>query len=113
VTRGEVFAEVGGFDETNLKVAFNDVDYCLRLRERGYLITWTPYAELYHLESASRGDDVSREESARFRREQQYFAKRWGNLLPRDPYYNVNLSLDRDAFALARVPRSGRPWLTE
>ena len=113
VTRAEVFAEVGGFDETNLKVAFNDVDYCLRLRERGYLITWTPYAELYHLESASRGEDVSHEESARFRREQQYFAKRWLDLLPRDPYYNVNLSLDRDAFALARVPRSHRPWLTD
>jgi hypothetical protein len=65
------------------------------------------------LESASRGEDVSHEESARFRREQQYFAKRWLDLLPRDPYYNVNLSLDRDAFALARVPRSHRPWLTD
>ena len=113
VTRAEVFAEVGGFDETNLKVAFNDVDYCLRLRERGYLIAWTPYAELYHLESASRGDDICHENIARFRREQQYFAKRWRDLFLRDPYYNVNLSLDRDAFALARVPRSHRPWLTE
>jgi O-antigen biosynthesis protein len=113
VTRSELFADVGGFDEANLKVAFNDVDYCLRLRERGYLIAWTPYAELYHLESASRGDDISREKSARFRREQQYFAKRWSDLLPRDPYYNINLSLDGDAFAIARSPRSQRPWLSE
>jgi O-antigen biosynthesis protein len=112
VTRAEIFAEVGGFEETKLKVAFNDVDYCLRLRERGYLITWTPYAELYHLESASRGDDVSHQNSARFRGERQYFVKRWLDHLPRDPYYSVNLSLDRDAFALARAPRSHRPWLT-
>jgi O-antigen biosynthesis protein len=113
VTRAEIFAEVGGFEETELKVAFNDVDYCLRLRERGYLITWTPYAELYHLESASRGDDLSHEKRVRFRREQQYFVKRWKDLLLNDPYYNVNLSLDRDPFALARTPRSHRPWLTE
>jgi O-antigen biosynthesis protein len=113
VTRAKVFAEVGGFDEANLEVAFNDVDYCLRVGERGYLIAWTPYAELYHLESASRGDDISHENGARFRREQQYFAKRWEDLLLRDPYYNVNLSLDRDTFALAHVPRSHRPWLKQ
>ena len=59
-----VFHEVGGFDEVNLMVAFNDVDLCLKIREAGYSIVWTPYAELYHLESASRGYDYADRERA-------------------------------------------------
>src|SRR5262249_29700959 len=58
MTRADVFAEVGGLNEQDLAVAYNDVDYCLKVRQRGYLVTWTPHAELYHHESASRGEDV-------------------------------------------------------
>jgi GT2 family glycosyltransferase len=110
LTRAEVFAEVGGFNESDLPVAFNDVDYCLRLRERGYLVTWTPYAELYHLESVSRGDDMSPGKIDRFRRDQAYMAERWAHVLSNDPYYSPNLSLDEMPFALAASPRLRRPW---
>jgi O-antigen biosynthesis protein len=110
LTRAEVFAEVGGFNENHLPVAFNDVDYCLRLRERGYLVTWTPYAELYHLESVSRGDDMSPSKIDRFRRDQAYMAERWAHVLSNDPYYSPNLSLDEVPFSLAASPRLSRPW---
>lgn len=113
VTRAAAFKEVGGFNETDLPVAFNDVDYCLRLREKGYLVAWTPYAELYHLESVSRGDDMSPSKIERFRRDQAYMTRRWGPTLMCDPYYNPNLSLDGASFALAAVPRLRRPWRTE
>lgn len=110
LTRAVVFNEVNGFNEVDLPVAFNDVDYCLRLRERGYLITWTPYAEFYHLESVSRGDDMSPSKIDRFRRDQAYMTKRWAHVLTHDPYYSPNLSLDDAPFALAAVPRHRRPW---
>ena len=61
VLRRAVYEEVGGFDEINLPVSYNDVDFCLRLRARGYRIVWTPYAELDHLESVTRGQDYDRE----------------------------------------------------
>ena len=110
LTRADVFAQVRGLDESNLAVAFNDVDYCLRVREEGYLVTWTPYAELYHLESISRGDDWAADKIKRFTRERRYFAQRWMDVLPRDPYYNVNLSLD-EPFELAYQPRRRPPRL--
>lgn len=113
LTRASVFAEVGGLNEADLAVAFNDVDYCLRLRERGYLVTWTPFAELYHLESVSRGDDMAPDKVARFRREQRYLATRWVKVLPCDPYYNPNLSIDDRLFRLAEQPRCSKPWLIE
>lgn len=110
LTRADVFALVGGFNADDLPVAFNDVDYCLRLRERGYLVTWTPYAELYHFESVSRGDDMSPSKIDRFRRDQAYMAKRWGQALANDPYYNPNLSFDSVPFTPAAVSRLRRPW---
>jgi GT2 family glycosyltransferase len=110
MTRASVFDEVNGFNETDLPVAFNDVDYCLRLRERGYLVTWTPYAKLYHLESVSRGDDLSPSKIERFRRDQAYMIKRWGRVLTNDPYYSPNYSLDSVPFALAAKPRRREPW---
>ena len=67
--RRSCFDEIGGFDAENLAVAFNDVDLCLKLREAGYDIVWTPYAELFHLESASRGSDMAPEKAERFARE--------------------------------------------
>jgi GT2 family glycosyltransferase len=88
--RRALFEEVGGFDE-RLGVSFNDVDLCLRLRQRGLLIVYTPFAELLHHESLTRGPRVD-EGEIRLMRE------RWGALLQRDPYYNRNLSLQRDDF---------------
>ena len=105
-----LFQEVGGFDADNLAVAFNDVDLCLKLREAGYRIIWTPYAELYHLESASRGSDAARKNRARVGRELAYMRKRWGNMLLRDPFYNPNLTLQDESFDLAFPPRPARPW---
>jgi O-antigen biosynthesis protein len=91
--RRAVFEEVGGLDEGNLGVAFNDVDLCLRLRGRGYLILYTPYAELYHHESASRGFGLNPAEV-------RYMRERWGEVLDNDPYYNPNLSRDHADFNL-------------
>lgn len=102
MVRRAVFEEVGGFDEP-LTVAFNDVDFCLRLRERGYRIVWTPYAELYHHESASRGHEDTPEKRRRLQAEIDYLRRRWGALLARDPYYSPHLTLDRHDFALRLI----------
>lgn len=110
VLRRSVYEEVGGLDEANLAVAFNDVDFCLKIRERGYVIVWTPHAELYHLESVSRGDDNAPEHRDRFQAEVQFMRARWGALLDTDPYYNPNLTLDSQYPGLAFPPRVTRPW---
>ncbi len=102
--RREVWEEVGGLDES-FAVAFNDVDLCLRLRRLGYLIVWTPYAQLYHLESKSRGLDDTPEKAKRMAGEQKRFRERWGAELDAgDPYYNPNLTLNRDDFSLRQPP---------
>lgn len=111
VVRRQVFEEAGGLDETNLAIAFNDIDLCLRIRERGYRNLWTPFAELYHYESASRGYEDTRQRQERFRKEMEYMTQRWGDLLLNDPAYNPNLALDREAFMLAFPPRVTKPWL--
>jgi GT2 family glycosyltransferase len=105
--RRDVFEEVGGFDE-QLAVAFNDVDLCLRIRERGYRVLWTPFAELYHREGVSRGKDTI--ESERFLREIRFMQERWGEQLLHDPAYNPNLTLEREDFSLAFPPRVSKPW---
>lgn len=105
VVKKSIFQEVGGLDEVNLKVAFNDVDFCLHVREAGYRNVWTPYAELYHHESATRGYNDTPEKQSRFRDEVLYIQKRWGNLLLNDPAYNPNLTLDREDFSYAWPPR--------
>lgn len=111
VMRRDVFRAVGGFDEENLPVAFNDVDLCLRVREAGYRIVWTPYAVLHHFESYSRGDDqMSAEKRARFNREKSFMLVRWNTDQLNDPYYNQNLTLDREDFAIADFPRMYAPW---
>jgi O-antigen biosynthesis protein len=94
MVRRDVFLQVGGLDEASLPVAFNDVDFCLKLVESGYLNVWTPYAELYHLESASRGGELTRGNASRFGREVACMRARWGRKLERDPYWNHNLSLN-------------------
>jgi O-antigen biosynthesis protein len=105
VMRRQIFEEVGGLEEKHLKVAFNDVDLCLRIRERGYRIVWTPYAELYHLESVSRGSDNTPRKYLRLRHELNYMKKRWGKVIANDPYYNPNLTIEYEDFALAYPPR--------
>ena len=113
VLRRAVFEEVAGMDELNLPVAFNDVDLCLRIREAGYRNLWTPYAELYHRESASRGFDDIPNKKVRFQKERDYMISRWGEVLVSDPAYNPNLALDQDGFMLAYPPRVAKPWLAE
>jgi glycosyltransferase involved in cell wall biosynthesis len=103
VLRKTIFDEVGGFDE-NLPNNFNDVDFCLRLRERSWQIIWTPYADLIHQESASRGRDSGSAERAQLLREMAYMQEKWGEQLRKDPFYSPNLS-DSNAFALAWPPR--------
>jgi glycosyltransferase involved in cell wall biosynthesis len=112
-TRRSVFAEAGGLDEKNLPIAYNDVDFCLRVRALGYRVLWTPYAEIIHLESASRGSDVFADKLPRFLQEREYLQTRWGQTLNCDPYYNPNLTLDRDDFSLAFPPRVKSPWATD
>ena len=110
VVRRELYLELGGLDEKNLAVAFNDVDFCLRLREAGYWIVWTPHAELIHHESASRGFDDSTAKQVRFLAETDYMNAKWGHLLRSDPFYNPNLSLEEADFTLAFPPRVTKPW---
>jgi glycosyltransferase involved in cell wall biosynthesis len=104
LVRREVFDEVGGLDET-LEVAFNDVDFCLRIAERGYYNVWTPWAALYHHESATRGYEDNPEKKARFSREVNAMVTRWGKALRWDPAYNPNLGLEGHDFPLAIPPR--------
>jgi GT2 family glycosyltransferase len=100
MTRKEVFEEVGGFD-ANLPVAFNDVDICLKMREKGYMIVYTPYAELYHYESLSRGYEDTPEKKERFSKEVKYMREKWGEVIDKgDPYYNPNLSLEKEDFSI-------------
>ena len=106
--RKSVYEEVGGLNETDLKIAFNDVDFCLRVREAGYRNVWTPYAELYHYESATRGFENNPEKQARFAKEVQYMKQRWGDQLLTDPAYNPNLTLEHQDFSLAWPPRLNR-----
>lgn len=102
--RKSVFDQVGGLDE-QLSVAFNDIDFCLRVRTEGYRNLWTPYARLYHHESASRGYEDTPEKLARFKGEVDFMRLRWGDSLLWDPAYNPNLSLDSCHFDLAFPPR--------
>jgi GT2 family glycosyltransferase len=98
--RKDVFEEVDGFDE-NLAVAYNDVDLCLKIREKGYLIVYTPYSDLYHHESQSRGYDDTSEKKERFLKEIKYIRKKWGQIIDKgDPYYNPNLTLDKVDFSV-------------
>lgn len=95
-----VFMEVGGMD-TELKIAFNDVDFCLRVKEAGYKIIYNPFSIWYHDESKTRGAEDTPEKIERFRGEIEYFQRRWANFLYwGDPSYNPNLALDRHDFAL-------------
>jgi GT2 family glycosyltransferase len=102
--RKSIYDQVGGLDE-RFQVAFNDIDFCLRVREAGYRNVWTPYAEFIHHESASRGDDFSPENKERFLSEVRMMQEIWGHILIEDPYYSPNLTLHGTDWGLAWPPR--------
>ncbi len=100
LVKKSLFEEVGGLEES-FAISLNDVDFCLKLREKGYLNVFTPFAELYHFESISRGLDNDGERAQRYNRESEQFRAKWKKVLEAgDPYYNPNFSLDRSDFAL-------------
>lgn len=110
VVRKSVWEEVGGMNE-DFAVAFNDVDFCLRVREHGYRNLWLPQSELYHYESASRGKEDTPEKRKRFAAEMALLQQRWGRLIDEDPAWNPNLARDGAHIRLAEQPRLAWPWL--
>ena len=105
--RKEVFDELDGFDEANFAVSFNDIDFCLRLCERGLRVIWTPYANLIHHESATRGRQRSAEAETQFLQEAAALRQKWGARLLCDPFYNPNFSLRQPGYEIAFPPREG------
>jgi len=103
-TRRSVFGQLGGFDEIHFKVAFNDVDYCLRLRAAGYRTVYTPFCTLYHFESKSRGFDLTESKQARHRAEAAAFRARWPHIVDADPYYNAHFERHARPFERLRSP---------
>ena len=100
LVKKELYMSVGGLDE-GFAISLNDVDFCLKLREKGFLNVFTPFAELYHYESVSRGLDDSGEKAERYNRESEKFREKWKEVLEAgDPYYNPNFSLDRSDYSL-------------
>jgi glycosyltransferase involved in cell wall biosynthesis len=99
LVRKDVFEQVNGLNEQDLTVAFNDVDFCLKVQKAGYRNLWTPYAELYHHESISRGAEDNPDKVARFNKEVDYMKGTWGTDKKPDPCYSPNLSLDREDFS--------------
>jgi GT2 family glycosyltransferase len=109
LVRRPLFEQLGGFDAEHFAVAYNDVDFCLRLGVAGYRNVWTPFAELYHHESASRGPDDTPAKMAVYKREFAHMRATWGPLLDADPAYNPNLTLTRADFSPSLPPRTLPP----
>ena len=99
MVKRHLFEEVNGLDHANLQIALNDIDFCLKLREKNYVNIFTPYCEAYHHESASRGYDTTIEQKRKFDQERDYFMKKWENIIENDPYYNRNLTFEREDFS--------------
>ncbi|RTL13012.1 MAG: glycosyltransferase [Neisseriaceae bacterium] len=106
----DIFEDVNGFDEEKFAIGFNDVDLCLKVRKKGYKIIYSPFSELYHKESVSRGNDDTKEKIANHRQECKNMIKKYGKELKHDPYYNVNLSLDDEDYRITMQPRQFVPW---
>ena len=103
MVKASVYHAVGGMSP-ELKVAFNDIDFCMKVREAGYRIVYNPYAQMYHYESKSRGYEDTPEKQARFAREIEFFQNRWGEFLAKgDPFYSPNLTLDKNDFSLRKL----------
>ncbi len=105
IVKKSIFEEVGGLNETDLKIAFNDVDLCLKIMEAGYQNIWTPNADLYHHESATRGYEDTPEKIKRFNSEVGYMQKKWRNVIKNDPFYNPNLTFSAEDFSVGFPPR--------
>ena len=105
IVRREIFNEVGGLNEKNLSIAFNDVDFCLRVHSRGYRNIFTPFAELYHHESISRGTEDTPQKRERFNKERQYMIDQYDidgiNQLPIDLFYSPSLTKVHENFAIS------------
>jgi len=96
-----IYTDLNGLDAYDFKVAYNDVDFCLRVLEKGYLNIFTPFAEMYHHESITRGYETTPEKKARFHEEKRLLGKRHTKILTEgDPYYNPNLTLDKEDFSI-------------
>lgn len=111
LVRRSVYEEVGGLNENELAVAYNDVDFCLRVEQAGYRNLWTPHARLVHHESASRGLDTDPVRAARYARECAYLRQNWGTHAPVDGYYHRLLTHADESCSLAPEPWGPRPWL--
>ncbi|SDG88410.1 glycosyltransferase family 2 protein [Pelagibacterium luteolum] len=105
LVRKETFEIIGGLNEADLAIAFNDVDFCIRVRDLGLRNVFTPFATLYHLESVSRGAEDTPEKYERFRNEVEYMMKSWRTQLKEDPFYSPNLTISAVNFSLAFPPR--------
>jgi O-antigen biosynthesis protein len=108
VVKKSIYQKVGGLDEEKFKVAFNDIDFCLKVLSYGYKNIWTPYAEMYHYESLSRGYDDTPEKKLRYKSEQFYLQEKWNALIKYDPAYNPNLTLSQENFSLSFPSRIGK-----
>jgi GT2 family glycosyltransferase len=109
--RRSVYLEVGGMDEANFAVAFNDLDLCLRLGEHGYRVVWTPHAELFHMESKTRGRVDTEEKAAQERREIDVLWRLWRHAFDLDPFHNPNLTCAWNEPLRLCPPRRRKPWL--
>jgi O-antigen biosynthesis protein len=112
VVRKSVYKEVDGLDFENLPVAFNDVDFCLKVQAKGYRNVWTPFAELIHHESVSRGPEDTPAKSSRFNRECEYMNLRWSKVIANDSCHNPNLTLSSQNYEPAMPTRRKKPWAT-
>lgn len=110
VMRKAVFFEVNGLNSDDLTVAFNDVDLCLKIHVKGYRNVWTPFAQLVHHESLSRGAEDTPAKKARFKLECDYMKAQWKSLLENDPFYNPNLTLNSSDYDTAKLSRRQKPW---
>jgi GT2 family glycosyltransferase len=110
VTWRDLYLRLRGLNEKQLPIAFSDVDYCLKVREAGHKVVWSPHAELYHYESVSRAKDKSLRRKLQAKLEIRYMCGRWKQEMQNDPYYNPNLSYDRSDFSLSQLPRVRKPW---
>ena len=100
LVKREHFEAVAGLNESDLSVAFNDVDFCLRVKELGVNNIYCAEAELYHHESVSRGLDISPEKAARFNKELTYLQTKWSQVINNDPFYSPHLTLKRENFSI-------------
>jgi GT2 family glycosyltransferase len=105
VVERKIYEQVGGLDEIHLAVSFNDIDFCLKIQQAGYRNVWTPFAEMFHYESASRGPEDTRRKIARHHREVATMQQRWGATLWQDPSYSPALTLESEDFSIASIPR--------